>query len=181
MCSPQKVMIANPEESSERFDIFWQYCVDNEKVLLCGCRYSVAFRPKLVELIPKFVYNRRCFMVNTVYQQRRHKYVTDEFDQPLHITSEERKIAKDFINRLTFDYDPTLFPNPVYTKKEAYIKAELMGGDMNDYITVKQMDYKNDIDGKIQDLAEDFERLFCPKPVKKRGRGQRGEPSKKKK
>lgn len=170
-------MTLHPKETSPFFETLWQYCVDKNKVLICQSKFSRSTRPKLVELIPKYFNNQKSFLTKQICTQEMRAIALENEEAP-EIREAEKQAARDLIELMTFDYNPMSFPDPVYSKQEAYIKSQILDTTMENPHEVNISDDR--IDERIGVIGDNFARLFCVEE-KKRGAGSQGGGKRKKK
>lgn len=54
-----EIVEADAREELPYFNQFWQYCINNDKVLICAKVMKKGASPKPIELIPKLVHNTK--------------------------------------------------------------------------------------------------------------------------
>lgn len=79
---------------------------------------------------------------------------------------------------MSFDYNPMAFPDPVFSKQEAYIKSQMLDSQMESPHEVNINDER--IDERIGALGDNFARLFCAEEKKRPSASQAGGRRKKK-
>ncbi|KAL1491121.1 hypothetical protein ABEB36_011764 [Hypothenemus hampei] len=171
------ILVLDPHEELEGyFNQFWQYCVDNSKVLVCLNKVRLqesTYKTRYVELIPKYGNNSRLFLI---------KYIPfcDEVKLPKsllttqrmvmdNVDDEQKEAVKQLINDLTCDYDSQMFINPMYGRKKAYIKSKLLDlpAELVDDVTA---DSEENINEQIAETVTKIKTLFSISDVAQQGK-----------
>ncbi|KAK4879376.1 hypothetical protein RN001_007522 [Aquatica leii] len=128
---PPYLMEKHYKETLELFDIFWQFCRDQNKCLVCYQKLKRAGDIRFVELVPKFINGSRQFLVRIL------PFSPEIYYNPvktgcLEFTDEEENAMENFVDSLTFNFSVDCFRDPVESKKQAYIKSQLLQEHMEE-------------------------------------------------
>lgn len=134
-CSLRKsdLMVPNPKETCNYFNVFWKYCAEKKKVLFCSYRHSRRCQTTFCEMIPKAYNNKRCFLIRYFYFSEDHPI--SPFDEDLEEEEEEDTNEPDeatlsnirkLVDGLAFSYDQMAFVDVQDAREEAYIKAQIL-------------------------------------------------------
>ncbi|KAF7272789.1 hypothetical protein GWI33_014462 [Rhynchophorus ferrugineus] len=164
------ILIVDPKEDLKYFDEFWQYCVNNDKVLVCIRKYQRISPIRFVELVPKFANNQRLFLIRDLpfcdeYAPSKPtvKHVLPSFD----ISEEKQQTIERLIDRLSFDYDPKTFRNLNYARKKAFVKSELLKQTEEDVEDIFA-NCSESIDHEIGEIADTIKSLFHLSEIKEK-------------
>lgn len=153
------------------FQQFWQFCVDNDKNLMCVYKRTNNSKVYNVEMIPKFVNDRRLFLVKKLpfaenISMPEAAEINDNIDDV--VGSAELDSIRGLIKLLEFDYDPTMFSNIQVAKKMAYVKGKLLGKEPEDEEDIKPDDQM--ISERLEDVINVMNEtgLIWDESVKKR-------------
>lgn len=152
---PHYMMVESPKENLSFFKVFWKYCGEKNKVLLCCHRPTKRSHPQFCEFIPKVYNNTPAFLVKYLYFLEDTLINPDipEFDDSPEEEPVDETVKKDvtkLVDALTFSYDPTAFNDVSALKEHAYIKAQVLEQDMEDVDDLIENDEQ--IDKIIADL-----------------------------
>ncbi|CAG9795628.1 unnamed protein product [Diatraea saccharalis] len=153
------------EGSTKAFKALYKACVDTSVVAICVLCTRVNSRPSIVALSPcshplgldieiGFDIIKIPFMEHV-----RQLSIYDEDEENIAIPIAHKATMKDVINKLSFDYKPDMFENPVCQSQYRAIEAIALGDEeMEPYIDTTKPD-----PNKFNDIKEDlFESIFGP-------------------
>ncbi|KAF5297657.1 hypothetical protein FQA39_LY11988 [Lamprigera yunnana] len=178
---PPYLMEKHSKENLELFDIFWQFCRDKDRCLVCYQKLKKGGDVRLVELIPKLINNKRQFLVKIVPFAPEIHYNPTEPDQMYNFSEEEEAAMSEVIESLTFNYSPECFRDPVESKKKAYIKSQLLEEKMEEVNEGVETDEV--VDERLSKPLSDYAylNLWKESVTNKRSRTSASSQSKKKK
>lgn len=125
--SPPYLMKKHSKETQELFEMFWQFCRDNDKCLFCYQKLKRGSTVRFVELIPKLNKNVRQFLVKILPFAPEIHYDVTEQENEITFSVDEENAMSNLIDSLTIDYNADTFQDPVEGRKKAYIKSQLLG------------------------------------------------------
>ncbi|KAH1024083.1 uncharacterized protein LOC109545713 [Dendroctonus ponderosae] len=149
------------EELDQHFNQFWLYCIEKNKVLVCLKKYRHPSEIRYVELIPKYANKQRLFLIKDIpFCEEYHVPRAVHIEKALssNIRETQKQAIRDLIEKLSFDYEPTIFINPSYAKKKAYVKAKLL--ELPEEIVEDTTSNADQIDEQITEIVVDFQNLF---------------------
>lgn len=167
-----EIVEADAREELPYFNQFWQYCINNDKVLICAKVMKKGASPKPVELIPKLVHNTKVFLDKVIAYAN--EYFEPEIkegrnEEKVVLTEEQINVTDALIKQLTFEFQSSLLINKPYLNKVNYLKSKLLEEDRNE-VRVRELLSREEIDDKIADIADDFLKCFPPEKGVKRKR-----------
>ncbi|KAF2896734.1 hypothetical protein ILUMI_09441 [Ignelater luminosus] len=119
------LMEKHHKETEPIFDCFWQFCKEKSKCLVCYQKSRKGGSVNLVELVPRFINNIRMFVVRVLPFGTEILFPNMPKGE-LKFEPEEELAMSNLVNALTFDYHPNNFRDPIFSKKKAYIKSQLL-------------------------------------------------------
>lgn len=147
------------EELSAHFNTLWQYCVEKNKVLICGRKCTRVGRISYEELIPKYVNNTKMFLIRTI-PAFNHTQIAPvmKIEESL-LSSTQKDVIDKLIDKLSFSYHPQMLPNMSYDLKARYVKAKLLDEKIDDDDVVEVTD-NDTIDERIKDIILELKNEF---------------------
>ncbi|KAF5283936.1 hypothetical protein FQR65_LT13697 [Abscondita terminalis] len=127
---PPYLMEKHPKEALQLFESFWQFCRDKGKCLVCYQKLKMNGDLRFVELIPKFINGSRQFLVKILPFGSEIHYNPVTSTDSYNFSEEEEQAMESMIESLTFNYTTDCFQDPIESKKQAYIKSQLLSEDM---------------------------------------------------
>lgn len=158
----------NKRTNCPHFDIFWQYCVDKGRYLICARKYKGDGPTKLVQLTPKVVNGIRSFLVmgmpycNDIHYQDVHNPLYQARPTDNKAISEA---AENLVDALTFTYHPLKIPDTVNCRKWEYVRATLLDEKARPVIDVRDM---NVIQKNVGDVVKEFQDLTLITGIKRK-------------
>ncbi|XP_018332808.1 uncharacterized protein LOC108742214 [Agrilus planipennis] len=157
---PVTIFQHNKMETNQYYIYLWNSLVKLELVMICYFKKRDNGKVHFVELEPKLVDNIQSFLCK--YLPNAEEIKAHEPLDSVDIPKLAEQSMKDIIEKLSFDYDPKLFRNQIYEKKEKYIKSQLLE---EDFVVDKQMENEalkssKRIDEHIKEETEVLNNLF---------------------
>ncbi|XP_060534710.1 uncharacterized protein LOC132707066 isoform X2 [Cylas formicarius] len=165
---PTSMLVVDPHEDLKFFDQFWQYCVDNNRVLVCIKKTRHPEKIRYVELIPKYANDMRMFLIKHIPYCNELKWPNKrlEMAEPpnFNTTEAKKKCVEELVER-----------------KKAYVKSKLLDEPMEEVadVTVNEEEMEKQIGDVIREMKVLFQlQEMVSKGTKRkapgRGRGGRG-------
>lgn len=145
--SKPALMYSDDSDKAHIFDILWNYCMKNDRVLQCIGRLRHASIPKQVQLTPKCICHKKAFvaieipsidMLNAplyamqLGSQQPEAESAEKFEiKPEidgYIDKADIDAAKEYIDCMPFDLKQCF--DPVSAKQREYIKSQVLGTPM---------------------------------------------------
>ncbi|KAK9891210.1 hypothetical protein WA026_013525 [Henosepilachna vigintioctopunctata] len=155
-----KIVETDPKEELPYFNEFWQYCVNNQKVLVCAKKMTASDDPRAVEFIPKLINTNKVFLVKQIP-------FADEIEEPeeaiprdeIPATQKQIEVTDRLIDQLSVDFSCSYLVDLEYMRKEWYLKSKLLSeprGDVEptEHFTLEQMDQK--LNGIVEEYLSAF-------------------------
>jgi len=155
------ILIVDPKEDLPYFGLFWQYCVDNDKVLICIKKYKHPTEIRYVELVPKYANDQRLFLIVDLpycHELRLPKTLETAEPKTYETTEEQHKLVRQLIEELSVDYDPKMLLNPSLAKKKVYVKNRLLD-ELHEEAVDPTADTEG-IDGQIGNIVGEIKRAY---------------------
>lgn len=148
------LMVENPKERCNYFNIFWKYCVEKKRLLFCSYKPTKRSAPNFCEMLPKVYNNKRSFLIKYLYFE---EDILENPDVPFNDEEEiltepdgaQMNVIRKLVDALTFSYDPMAFIDVQGAKQEAYVRAQALEQPLesvDDFLENKQQ-IDNVLDG----------------------------------
>lgn len=128
---------------------------------MCLKKYRHPSEIRYIELIPKYANKQRLFLIKDIPFCEEYcvpKDVHTEKATSSNISEEQKQLMRDLIEKISFKYEPSIFVNPSYGKKKAYVKAKLLG--LPEEIVEDTTSNPGQIDEEITKIVADIQNLF---------------------
>ncbi|XP_066245087.1 ATP-dependent DNA helicase 2 subunit 1 [Euwallacea similis] len=155
------IVLDPSEELRDYFEQFWQYCAENNKVLICIKKYRHPVEVRYVELIPKYANEQKLFMIKDIpfcEEYKLPKCLIEAKPLVYNTSNEQKDAVNSLIQELKWNYDPKMFSNLSYSKKKAYVKSKLL--DLPEEEVEDPMGDITSMDEVIESIVPRIERLF---------------------
>ncbi|XP_066145196.1 X-ray repair cross-complementing protein 5 [Euwallacea fornicatus] len=155
------IVLDPKEELQDYFEQFWQYCVENNKVLICIKKYRHPFEIRYVELIPKYANEQKLFVIKDIPFCEEYllpKCLNDTKPLAFTASKEQKIVVNSLIQELKWKYDPKMFNNMSYSKKKAYVKSKLL--DLPEEDVEDPTSNITEMNEVIESIATRIEELF---------------------
>ncbi|XP_044759918.1 uncharacterized protein LOC123317442 [Coccinella septempunctata] len=167
--SEPRILEADASEKLPFFDQFWQYCVRENKVLVCARVLRRGQYPEAVELIPKLIHGNKVYLekliayADEIFEPEKRK----EEDVAVTITEEQKRVTDSLIQQLTFEFQSSFLIDEAHLRKVEYVKSKLLDEERRD-IQAKDLLTPEEIDEKLGPIVDEFLRCFPPERGVKR-------------
>lgn len=125
------VLLESKERDNIIYDTFWQYCYDNNVVLVCAQKFRSTSPIVFVELIPKIFNGVKMFLSVRVPTSDHFHFLSQENNlSNIKPRGDCMAVMRKIVDDMTFKFHPSLFPRVDYERTVAYVKSELTGEPM---------------------------------------------------
>lgn len=134
-----------PKQDPTAFRALWKFCAKCNRVLVCLRRRRRIGNIQLVELSPKVINGEYSFLerVFPFADDLRFFPTPTEADMLHPVSRNDKALVEALVKKLSFEYDPKMFFDPITEKYRAYIKANVLSKpieEVNDYVNDEAID-----------------------------------------